>query len=132
MLTALCAGYGLRWAVQALRTHLRLAPRAAAGDAAARESVTQRPEAGLFGVPNGVYGSVYYSALLLLSVTRRLDTPPWRGLARLAALAALVRTVTLLIALARTRTWCAVCMRAHLANLILAVLIVPARSRHER
>jgi uncharacterized membrane protein len=123
--------YGLRWSVMALRNYLRLAPRVAAGDRTAQASVTQRPEAFLFGVPNSAFGTAYYATLLALALTGRLFRAPWRSLTRTATLVALARTLTLLVDLARTRTWCAVCMRAHVANAALAFLLLPRRDRRE-
>lgn len=124
---ALIALYGLRWATAALHTQRRLAPRAAAGDVAARASVTQRAEAGLFGVPNSVYGIAYYLALIVLAVSGRLARDPWSAPARAASALALLRTFVLLLHLLFTRTWCSTCMRAHAANAVLALLLIPRR-----
>ena len=129
LLICAVALYGLRWSITALRNHVLAQSRAEAGDAEARSSVTQRPEASLLGLPNSGYGIAFYTGLLALALARRLETPPWRSLSRLATLAALARTLSLLAALARTRTWCPVCMRAHAANAALALLILPGRPR---
>ncbi len=117
--------YGLRWALTALRTQRRLTPLAAAGDPAALASVTQRPEASLLGVPNSAYGVAYYLGLLTLGLSGALDTRWGRRLAVVAAVAALARSLWLLGALARSATWCAVCMRAHVTNAALALLLLP-------
>lgn len=127
-LIATAALYGLRWAATALHNHLKAAPLAAAGDEQAKAAVVERPEASLLGIPNSVYGIAYYVALLALTLTGRLAHSPWNVLARLATLAALARSATLLFALARTRTWCAVCMRGHAANMALAAVILSRRS----
>ena len=124
-LTGGVALYGLRWSMAALHTHLQVKPKAEAGDPEAKASVVERPEASLLGIPNATYGIAYYAGLLALVLVRRLDAAPWRTLARAATLAALLRTLTLLAALLRSRTWCPVCMRAHAANATLALLILP-------
>jgi uncharacterized membrane protein len=128
-LTGGVALYGLRWSLAALRTHFQVKPKAEAGDPAAKASVVQRPEASLLGIPNASYGVAYYAGLLALVLARRLDTAPWRTLVRAATLAALLRTLTLLAALLRSRTWCPVCMRAHVVNAALALLILPGWAR---
>ena len=129
LLTGAVALYGLRWSVTALRNHFLAQARAQAGDAAARASVTQRPEASLLGIPNSGYGIAYYAAVLALALARRIDTPPWRATARLATLAAAARSLSLLFNLLRTHTWCPVCMRAHAVNAALALLILPGHTR---
>lgn len=128
-LTGAVALYGLRWSVTALRNHLLAQSRAEAGDREAQASVTQRPEASLFGLPNSTYGIAYYAGLLALALLRRLGAAPWRMFACAATLAALARSISLLFTLLRTRTWCPVCMRAHAVNVTLALLILPGRSR---
>lgn len=128
-LIGVVALYGLRWSITALRNHLLAHDRAEAGDAEAKDSVTQRPEASLLGIPNSSYGIAYYAGLLALALARRLDAPPWRSLVRVATLAAGARSLSLLFTLLRTHTWCPVCMRAHAVNAALALLILPGRVR---
>lgn len=128
MLVCSTALYGLRWALSAYRTQRRLAGAAAAGSAAARASVTQRPEANLLGIPNSAYGIAYYVSILALACTGRLRRRGYAVATRVATLAALGRSLTLVIVLARTRTWCGVCMRGHAANLALGVLLLGCRS----
>lgn len=128
---AAVALYGLRWAGAALRTQRRLAPLAAAGDRDAQASVTQRPEANLFGIPNSAYGIVYYGLLLALTLGGRNDRRRWQGPLRLVVAAALARSGVLVWHLWRTRTWCAVCMRGHAANVALALLLLPGQDAHD-
>ncbi len=123
--------YGLRWSGTALLNHIKVAPLAAAGDQRAREAVVERPEANLFGVPNSLYGIAYYLALLVLALSGLLEQRRWRRLARLATLTALARSASLLIILARTHTWCPICMRGHAANAALGLLILPRVAEHD-
>lgn len=130
LITAI-ALYGLRWSGTALLNHLKVAPRAAAGDQQARDAVVERPEASLFGVPNSLYGIAYYLTLLALALSGLLEQRRWRRLARLATLTALARSASLLITLARSKTWCPICMRGHVTNAALGLLILPRLAEHD-
>lgn len=130
-LVATSALYGLRWSGTALLNHIKVAPRAAAGNQQARDAVVERPEASLFGVPNSLYGIAYYLTLLVLALCGLLEQRRWRRLARLATLTALARSASLLIALARTKTWCPICMRGHATNAALGLLILPRIAEHD-
>jgi uncharacterized membrane protein len=124
-LALVCAGYGLQTSARASRLVRRLAPRAAAGDAAAAASVTQTPYArAMLGMPNSDLAAAYYAALIALALSGALKRRPVLAATRAVAWGTTAFSGYLIHALYfRLHRRCPVCMRAHANNLLLTLVL---------
>src|SRR5438874_2630068 len=108
-----CAGYGLQTSIRSSLLLRRLAPRAAAGDAAAAASVTQTPYArAILGRANSDLAIVYYAMVLALATSGALRRRRVLAITRVMAWVTTVFSGYLMHALFfRLHKSCPVCMR---------------------
>lgn len=88
-------------------------------------SIVFTPRAAVFGLPNSVFGQLYYAALLVGSAAGVLGDEPWKW----GYLAAAIVTVGLGTFLTHsllfvTRVPCKLCFASHAVNLALLVLLL--------
>lgn len=131
ILTVLCAGVGFLIAVYMTLGYYRLEPffstlgrimpPSCRMDEGECISVLEHPAAHVLGLPNALYGAVYYLVVIVAIAARSTLLLYW---CRWASVLTLVMSAFLVYVLARKmKRRCVLCFTGHLMNAMLAVLL---------
>ena len=128
LLATVLSAYGFQLSWQSTRTIRRLHAEAARGNADAASHFTQTRYARALGPRNSDLGMLFYGALGIAAVTGLLRRRPVLDVLYYGSSLSLGVSLYLLWALAfRLRVLCPICLRGHLTNLAVFVLLVYVR-----